>query len=72
MENVDAPEDNINAGIKYMRHLVDQYFDDPEIDEVNRHLFAFAAYNAGPTRVSRLRKLAPEYGLDPNQWFKNV
>ena len=22
--------------------------------------------------MSRLRKLAPEYGLDPNQWFKNV
>jgi membrane-bound lytic murein transglycosylase MltF len=70
--NVDAPENNIHAGIKYMRHLVDVYFDDPELDEVNRHLFALAAYNAGPSRVSRLRKLAPEYGLDPNKWFKNV
>ena len=26
-----------------------QYFDEPGIDRVNRHLFAFAAYNAGPT-----------------------
>lgn len=39
---------------------------------VNRHLFAFAAYNAGPNRIARLRKLAPEYGVDPNVWFKNV
>ena len=45
---------------------------DPEIDEVNRHLLAFAAYNAGPNRIARLRRLAPEYGLDPNKWFKNV
>jgi membrane-bound lytic murein transglycosylase MltF len=42
------------------------------IDEVNKLLFGFAAYNAGPTRVSRLRKLAPDYGVDPNRWFNNV
>ena len=72
MKDVDAPEPNIHAGIKYMRHLLDEYFDDPEIDEVNRHLFALAAYNAGPSRVARLRKQTPEYGLDPNKWFKNV
>ena len=72
MDNVESPDDNIMAGIKYMRYLVDQFFNDPGIDEVNRHLFAFAAYNAGPNRVARLRKQAPEYGLDPNKWFKNV
>ena len=72
MPDVAAPEPNIHAGIKYMRHVVDRYFDDPGIDEVNRHLFAFAAYNAGPTRVSRLRRLAPDYGVDDTVWFKNV
>ena len=72
MDNVESPDDNIRAGIKYMRYLVDQFFNDPEIDEVNRHLFAFAAYNAGPNRVARLRRQAPEYGLDANKWFKNV
>ena len=72
MKNVEAPEDNIHAGIKYMRYVVDEYFDEPGIDDVNRHLFAFAAYNAGPNRIARLRKLAPEYGVDPNMWFKNV
>jgi membrane-bound lytic murein transglycosylase MltF len=72
MDNVESPDDNIRAGIMYMRHLVDRFFNDPAIDEVNRHLIAFAAYNAGPTRVSRLRRRAPEYGLDPNVWFRNV
>jgi membrane-bound lytic murein transglycosylase MltF len=72
MPNVEAPEPNIHAGIKYMRWVVDEYFDDPAIDDVNRHLFAFAAYNAGPNRIARLRKLAPEYDVDPNVWFQNV
>jgi len=55
-----------------MRWVVDEYFDDPGIDDVNRHLFAFAAYNAGPNRIARLQRLAPEYDVDPNVWFKNV
>ena len=70
--DVSTAEANIHAGVKYMRYLMDHYFADPEIDEVNRYLFAFAAYNAGPNRIARLRALAPEYGFDPNQWFKNV
>jgi membrane-bound lytic murein transglycosylase MltF len=32
----------------------------------------FAAYNAGPGRVSQLRKLAEKRGLNPNVWFNNV
>ena len=55
-----------------MRFIADHYFDDPEIDEVNRLLFSFASYNAGPNRVARLRKQAAEYGFDPNEWFNNV
>ena len=26
----------------------------------------------GPNRINRLRKVAAEEGLDPNQWFRNV
>jgi membrane-bound lytic murein transglycosylase MltF len=55
-----------------MRFLVDQYFDEPGIDQVNRQLFAFAAYNGGPNRIARLRREAAEQGLDPNKWFNNV
>jgi membrane-bound lytic murein transglycosylase MltF len=72
ISNIQQAESNIHAGTKYMRYIADNYFDIPEMDDVNRLLFSFAAYNAGPNRISRLRKLAPEYGFDPNKWFNNV
>ena len=65
-------EPNIEAGTKYLRHLIDTYFDDPGIDERNRILLAFAGYNAGPNRINRLRRMAADEGLDPDRWFKNV
>jgi membrane-bound lytic murein transglycosylase MltF len=70
--NIEDAEPNIHAGVKYMRYIVNEYFDDPAIDPVNRMLFAFASYNAGPNRIARLRKLAPEYGVNPNEWFREV
>jgi len=63
---------NINAGVKYMRFLIDRYFDEPELAPEVRLDFALAAYNAGPTRIQRMRRLAAERGLDPNRWFGNV
>ena len=72
IKNIHQVEPNIHAGVKYMRFLVNQYFDDPGIDRANRHLFAFAAYNAGPNRIARLRKETAAKGLDPNKWFNNV
>ena len=53
---IDKLDNNVHAGTKYLRFLRDRYFDDPKIDEVNRTLFSFAAYNAGPARIMRLRK----------------
>jgi len=35
-------------------------------------MFAFAAYNAGPARIRKLRAKAAEQGYDPNVWFDNV
>lgn len=70
--DISTIDNNIRAGTKYLRYIVDHYFDDPEIDEVNRTLFAFASYNAGPNRIRRLRAKATESGYDPNQWFRNV
>ena len=70
--DITTVENNIHAGTKYMRYIVDHYFDDPTIDEVNRTLFAFASYNAGPNRIRRLRAKAAEQGYDPNVWFRNV
>jgi membrane-bound lytic murein transglycosylase MltF len=76
-KNVDIPdikelENNIHAGIKYLRFLRDRYFSDPAIDPLNQNLLAFAAYNAGPARVSRLRKQTAKAGFDANVWFGNV
>jgi membrane-bound lytic murein transglycosylase MltF len=65
-------ENNIHAGHKYLRFLQDRYFDDPGIATMDRYLLTFAAYNAGPARVSSLRREAGKRGLDPNVWFQNV
>jgi len=70
--DISTIENNIHAGTKYLRYIVDHYFDNPGIDEVNRTLFAFASYNAGPNRIRRLRAKAAESGYDPNLWFRNV
>lgn len=65
-------EANIHAGTKYLRTLIDTYFADPAIDDMNRVLLAFAAYNSGPTRIQKLRARTARAGLDPNVWFGNV
>ncbi len=39
---------NVHAGTKYLRHVYDVYFKDSKMDELNRVLFTFASYNAGP------------------------
>lgn len=70
--NVDTAENNIQAGVKMLRNIEDTYFNDPAIDRLNKTLFLFASYNAGPNRIVRLRKEAPGLGLDPNVWFGNV
>jgi membrane-bound lytic murein transglycosylase MltF len=66
------PDKNIHAGVKYLRLLVEKYLDDPAIDEKNRTLMAFAAYNAGPGNLRKFRAVAAKSGLDPNVWFGNV
>jgi membrane-bound lytic murein transglycosylase MltF len=65
-------EPNIHAGVKYIRFVIDQYFKDEPMDDLNKGLFAFASYNAGPARVRQLRQEAGKRGLDPNVWFGNV
>ena len=65
-------EPNIHAGVKYMRFIVDQYFKDEPMTQLDKGLFAFASYNAGPGRIRQLRGEAERRGLDPNVWFGNV
>jgi membrane-bound lytic murein transglycosylase MltF len=70
--DITSVDPNIHAGVKFMRTLVDRYFASEPMDEVNKVLFAFAAYNAGPGRVRQLRREAEAKGLDENVWFNNV
>ena len=72
VSNVDTAENNIQAGAKMMRNIADTYFDDDRLDPLNKTLMTFASYNAGPSRIARLRKKAAGEGLDPDQWFGNV
>lgn len=65
-------EPNINAGIKYMRWMIDNYYGKEPMTNLDKALFAIASYNAGAGRVSGLRKEAAKRGLDPNVWFHNV
>ena len=67
-----SAERNIEAGAKYLRFIVDEYYKDEPMDRLTKGLFALASYNAGPARVAGLRRKAERVGLDPNQWFQNV
>ena len=69
---IDTLDGNVHAGLKYDRWVIDRYFHEPGVSRIDRALFAFASYNAGPSRVAALRREAKAQGLDPNRWFLNV
>jgi membrane-bound lytic murein transglycosylase MltF len=70
--DIHETDPNIHAGVKYIRYMVDRYFANEPMDDVNKLLFAFAAYNAGPGRIHQLRQEAAKRGLNPNVWIGNV
>jgi membrane-bound lytic murein transglycosylase MltF len=70
--DVTVTEANIHAGIKYMRFMIDRYYEKEPMTKLDKALFTFASYNAGPARVRQLRQEAAQRGLDPNVWFQNV
>ncbi|WP_255988676.1 lytic transglycosylase F [Chitinolyticbacter albus] len=65
-------EPNIHAGVKYIRFMVNKYYAQEPMTALDKHLFAFASYNAGPARIRKLRAEAKTRGLDPNRWFNHV
>ena len=70
--DIGLPGPNVHAGVRYLRRLMDDYFNEPQVTFLNRMLFTFAAYDAGPNRISRLREEAGRLGFDRNKWFGNV
>nr|VUD28872.1 lytic transglycosylase [Raoultella sp. NCTC 9187] len=55
-----------------MRWMIDQYYGDEPMTQLDKALFSFASYNAGPARIARLRVETKKRGFDPNIWFGNV
>ena len=70
--DINKIEPNIHAGVKYIQFMMKQFYADEPMDQLNKGLFTFASYNAGPGRIAKLRKEAARRGLDPNKWFNNV
>ncbi len=70
--NIRIAENNIHAGAKYMDQLMTRYFKDAHFSDTDRSLFAFAAYNAGPGNIAKMRAETGRRGLNPDQWFNNV
>ena len=65
--DIEKLEKNIHAGTKYLRFIIEQYYRNEPMDDINKMLFGFASYNAGPARVRGLREKASAMGLDPNR-----
>jgi membrane-bound lytic murein transglycosylase MltF len=72
IKDVSTPSNNIRAGARYLRFLIDRYYSGDDMEELQRWFFALAAYNAGPARVQRMRRQAEAEGYDPNRWLDNV
>jgi membrane-bound lytic murein transglycosylase MltF len=70
--NIEVLENNVHAGVKYLRFIRDRYFEKEPMDEANKTLFTMAGYNAGPAKIANLRKEAEKTEFDPNVWFRNV
>jgi len=70
--DISTVDNNVHAGVKYLAWLRDRYFTEDDIDPLDRVLFSFAAYNAGPGNVARARRKTKALGFDPNRWFGNV
>lgn len=72
LPDIHETETNIHAGVRYLRFLRDRYFSDADLTELDRVLFSFAAYNAGPANIRKARRQAARMKLDPDIWFDNV
>ncbi|HED19042.1 MAG TPA: lytic transglycosylase F [Gammaproteobacteria bacterium] len=72
VKNIHILDNNVRAGTKYLAFIRDRYFSDPAINPENRLAFTWAAYNAGPAKIRKMRDKAAKMGLDPDIWFGNV
>ena len=67
--NIYSPEENIKAGIKYLKKLYD-IFD--KTDDRNRMKIALATYNMGQGHMYDARDIARDFGLNPDKWYNMI
>ena len=70
--NIEKPEQNILAGVRYLAKLRDDYARETGADANGSVDLALAAYRIGPDRLRTLQNYASQVGLDPRRWQKNV
>jgi membrane-bound lytic murein transglycosylase F len=64
------PEQSIEAGVKFIQYLEEQFVDIPNPDEKLK--FVLAAYNAGAGHIQDAQRLAEKHGANPMAWTNNV
>ncbi len=69
-DELEQPEDNIHAGVKYMDWVRQRF--EPSLPFSERLWFTLAAYNAGYGHVQDARRLARQKGWDGDRWFDNT
>lgn len=68
--DLNDPETNIRAGMRYLDWLRERFEEDLSVRD--RTWFVLAAFNAGTGHVRDARRLAARLGLNPDRWFDNV
>ena len=69
---INRADDNIHAGVRYLRYIIDKYFSEPGLGESDRMMMAVASYQAGPLNIQQARGWAKLNGLDADRWFGGV
>lgn len=66
-----SPEENVRAGIMYLKRL-ENIFSDKVTDREERKRFVLASYNAGPGHILDAIRLAAAAGADTTTWHGSV
>jgi soluble lytic murein transglycosylase-like protein len=64
-----APYDNVQTGVRYLRHLDGMFSEAKGRDRLG---LVLAAYNMGPGHVRDAQGLARRFGFDPNRWEDGI